>query len=153
MPAVNLNLYDKFRQNNFNGVGAIDFDADTIKAAVFKVGYTPDQNLHDFYDDLVPGTNEVVGTGYTARGNTCANGTISLNGAGLVTVDLDDPATWAQNGAGFSDGRRVVFYKDTGVDATSPLIAYTDDFGTNRGNVDGDFSVLINAGGLFTSAR
>lgn len=149
MPAVTFNGYDKFRQNSFNG-GAIDITTATLKMAIVASGYTVDQNLHDFFSDI---TNEVVGTGYTAGGNACANGTVSLSGAGLVTVDCDDPAAYTQNAGGFANGRRSILYDDTGVAATSPLIGFSNDYGGDQGNVNGDFSTTINAAGIFTAAR
>jgi len=152
MPAVTFNLYDKFRQKQASGNGAVNVEGLTVKAMVVTAGYTPDQNLHDFRDDL--GATEVSGTGYTAGGNTLANPVVTLSGGGLVTVDFDDPAVWAQDAAGFADGRRFVIYIARGGAASADeLIGYSDDFGADKGNVDGDFSMTVNAAGLYTSAR
>ena len=112
--------------------------------------YTPAQNTDDFFNDA---TNEVTGTNYTAGGNDVDNVTVVLNGAGLVTVDGDDPATWLQNASGFNDARLAVLYSNTGVATTSPLQTFTNDFAANRGNVDGDFTIQFDAAGIFTSAR
>ena len=153
MPTVTLNLYDKYREGNFDG-NAVNIETpggNGVKAAVVTGVYTLDQNLHDFFSDV--SANEVSGTGYTAGGNVLNTGTVTVSGAGLVTVDLADPATWTQNAAGFSNGRRVIIYHDTGVTTTSRLIAVSDNFGADKGNVDGDFTVTLNAAGLFTSAR
>ena len=152
MPAVTFNLYDKFRENNFNG-GAVDIDTATLKIAILKIGYTPNQNTDAVATSLGLGTNEVTGTGYTARGNICATGTVTLDGAGLVTIDAADPATWTQDASGFSDGRYAVLYDDTGTDSTSKLIGFSNDFGSDQGNVNGNFFVSFNAAGIFTSAR
>lgn len=152
MAAVTLNLYDIFRRKQAYGLGTVDLSALTVKCLVVTGGYTPNQNTHDFEDDL--GANEVSGDNYTAGGNTCANPTVALNGSGLVTVDFDNPATWAQHATGFSNGRRLIFYIDRGGAASAnELIGYTDDFGADKGNVDGDFSAAFNASGFFTSAR
>jgi hypothetical protein len=43
----------------------IDFNSDAIKVALCTSAYTPDQDGHDFFNDI---TNEVTGTGYTAGG-------------------------------------------------------------------------------------
>ena len=153
MPSVTLNLYDKFREGSFDG-NSIDFETpggNGIKAAIVTASYTPDQNLHDFWNDV--SANEVSGTNYTAGGNVMSSGTVTVDGSGNVTVDIADPATWTQDAAGFNDGRRVVIYHDTGTSSTSRLIAYTADFGSAQGNVNGDFTVTVNAAGLFTSAR
>jgi hypothetical protein len=152
MPAVTLNLYDIFRRKQASGQNAVDLNALTVKAMVVTASYSVNQNTHDFRDDL--GATEVSGTGYTAGGNACATPVISLDGAGLVAVDFNDPATWAQNGAGFSNGRRGIFYVARGgASSADELIAYTADFGADKGNVDGDFSIQLNASGLYTSAR
>ena len=150
MPDVTFHLYDQYRKNSANG-GALDIDAATLKMMVVTGAYTLDQNLHDFVDDVI--ANEVSGTGYTARGNACISGTVTIDVAGLVTVDCADPATWAQNAGGFSNGRRTILYDDTGVNATSILVGYSDDFGSDKGNVDGDFTVTINVAGIYTSPR
>jgi len=150
MPTVTFNLYDQFRVNSWNG-GAVDFDTDLLKMAVVTGAYTLDQNLHDAFDDI--SANEVSGTGYTAGGNSCSNIAPVVNGAGLVTVDCGDPAVWSQNGAGFSNGRRAILYFDTTVPSTSALIGFSDDFGSDQGNLNGDFTVTINAAGIFTAAR
>lgn len=145
------NLYDIFRDKQIGGdTGSIDLTTLTIKCALVTTGYTPDQNLHDFWSDV--SASEVTGTGYTAGGNQVASITSSLDGAGLVTVDGNDPATWLQNAAGFSNAVRAVLYRDSGVAGTSELIAYSDAF-TAGGNVAGDFSIQLDAAGIFTSAR
>lgn len=152
MPAVTLNLYDIFRRKQASGTGAVNLSTLTVKCMIVTGTYTPNQNTHDFRDDL--GATEVSGTGYTAGGNTLATPVVSLDGSGNVAVDFDDPATWSQNASGFSNGRRAVIYVARGgASSADELIAYTDDFGADKGNVDGDFSVTVNASGLFTSAR
>lgn len=146
---ANLNLYDIFRRKQAYGSGSIDLSSVTTKCALVAAGYTPNQNTHDFFNDI---TNEVTGTGYTAGGNTCANPSVTLSAAGLVTIDFDDPATWLQDAAGFNDAVRAIFYRDSGVATTSELIGYTDTF-TAGGNVAGDFEVALSASGLITSSR
>jgi hypothetical protein len=152
MPAVTLNLYDIFRRKQASGNGAVNLSSVTVKAMIVNGTYSPNQNTHDFRDDL--GANEVSGTNYTAGGNTLANPVVALDGSGNVSVDFDDPATWTQHASGFSNGRRAVIYVARGgASSADELIGYTNDFGADKGNVDGDFSVTVNASGLFTSAR
>jgi len=55
MPAVTLHLYDKFRQKQASGDGSVKLTGTgpvTVKCMVVTAGYTLDQNLHDFRDDL-----------------------------------------------------------------------------------------------------
>lgn len=150
--ATNTNLFDNIRFRAFNG-NATNFETPTgtLKMALVTSAYTPNQNTNDFWDDV--SANEVSGTGYTAGGNALANPTVTLSGAGLVTVDADDPATWAQDGSGFSNARRAVIYEDSGTASTSPVVAYSDDFGQDLGNVGGDLTIALDAAGLFTSPR
>lgn len=150
---ANWNLYDKFRQKNSSGNGGVDITTLTVKCLIVTGTYTPDQNLHDFEDDL--GANEVSGTNYTAGGNAVANIVDTITGAGVVKLDGDDPATWTQHASGFSNGRRAILYVDRGGAATAnELIAYSDDFGADKGNVDGDFTIQLDAtNGIFTSSR
>lgn len=145
------NLYDIFRRKQIHGEGAIDLDTVTIKCAFVTSGYTPNQNTHDFWNDA--SASEVSGSNYTAGGNTVGGITVTLSGAGLVTVDGNDPATWTQHASGFSNARRAILYRDTGTGTTSELIAYSDDFGADKGNVGGDLTIAFDAAGIFTAAR
>lgn len=149
--ATTFNLYDQWRDYVADPTRAAAV-AGTLKIAIVTSGYTPDQNLHDFFDDI--GANQVSGTGYTAGGNACATPTwTGPDAAGLLTFDASDPATWSQNAAGFSNGRRAIAYFDTGTASTSRLVGYSNDFGADAGNVAGDFSVALNAAGIYTAPR
>lgn len=144
------NLYDQFRLRQHESTG-IDLEAVTVKVAIVTSAYTPDQNLHDFWSDV--SANEVSGTGYTAGGNAAATPTVTLSGAGLVTFDAADPAAWAQDAGGFTNGRRFIVYADSGVASTSLLIAYSDAEASDFGNVDGPVTLTLNASGIWTQAR
>lgn len=151
MPTT-FNIYDQWRDHVADPTRAAAV-AGTLKLAIFKA-ITPDQNLHDFYDDLVPATNEVAGTNYTARGNAAATPTwTGPDGAGLLTFDAADPATWLQSASGFTLGRRAILYYDTGVDTTSRLVGFSNDFGADIGNVAADVAVAFNAAGIYTAPR
>jgi hypothetical protein len=150
--ATTFNLYDIFRRKQASGNGAVNLTSLTVKAMIVTSGYSVNQNTHDFRDDL--GANEVTGTNYVAGGATLANPVVSLSGAGLVTVDFDDPAAWAASGSGFTNGRRVIVYIARGGAASADeLIGYSDDFGADLGNVGADLQLSLNASGLFTSPR
>lgn len=149
------NIYDIFRRKQDEGASdAVNLNTpggNGIKLALVTSVYTPNQNTHDFWDDV--SANEVSGTGYTAGGNLVANPAVTMDGAGLVTFDGDDPATWTEDAAGFSNARRAILYRDTGTASTSELIAYSDDFGADKGNVGGDLTIALDAAGIFTQAR
>jgi len=151
MPSVTLNLYDTFRKKQAGGEDSIDLSAVDVYCMVVTSSYSPNQNTHDFRDDL--GANEVSGAGYTAGGNLCDNPTITMDGSGTVEVDFDDPSTWSYDVAGFTNGDRLIFYvKRGGASNADELIAYSNSMG-GVGNGNGDFSVQINAAGLFTAPR
>jgi hypothetical protein len=140
--------YDKYQESLMNQVSAIDHDnaGDTIKVALVTSSYTPSRATHDFWDDV--STNEVSGTNYTAGGNEVASKTVTT-AANVTTWDAADPATWSQSGTGFSNARYAILYKDTGTPSTSPLVAYHD-FGSDKGNVDGDLTVQLDSAGIAT---
>ena len=152
--ATTFNLFDMYRKTVADPTRASAISG-TLKLAIFKamtIG-TTEQGTWDFYNDLTAGTNEVSGTGYTAGGNACATPTWTGPVAGVLTFDASDPATWSQNAAGFSNGRRAILYYDTGTAATSTLGGFSNDFGADLGNLAADFSVTFSASGIYTSGR
>jgi hypothetical protein len=124
--------------------GVIDLDTDTIKTSAHTNTYAPNQDTHDFFDDV---TNEVTGTNYTAGGATLGSVTVTRS-TGTVTFDAAD-VVWTQSGAGFSTGRKFVIYKSTGTASTSRLYSVvTAD--ADVGNVTGDLTIAWNASGIAT---
>ena len=118
----------------------------TIKIALVTVAYVPDRAADAFFSDV--SANEVSGTGYTAGGNEITSKTVTVS-SNVITFDAADPAAWAEDIAGFDDARFAILYKDTGVEATSPLIAYHD-MTTDQGNTAGDFKISLSASGIAT---
>lgn len=121
----------------------IDFDTDTIKCMLTTSGYTPDQDVHDYKDDI---TNEVSATGYSAGGATLASKTVTYTGAtNKHVLDCADPA-WTITGS--LTARNAVFYDASpGSDATRPLIGYQAS-DADITATDGTFTVVIAAAGL-----
>lgn len=117
----------------------IDFLNDTIKIMLVNSAYAhnPDSN---FVSDIV--ANEVAG----ATRQTLGTKTVTEDDTNDRSVfDAADP-TFPSVTSGSTIGGAVVF-KDTGADATSPLIAFLDttDTPTNGGNITIQFS----ANGIF----
>lgn len=137
-------IYNSFKKAI--GDGTIDWDDNsttTIKCALVTAAYTPDQDLHDFFDDV---TNEVTGTGYTAGGAAVANRSVTVdNTANHAEYDGDD-VVWASSTI---TARGAVIYKDTGTGATSPLIAYID-FGSDQSSSNASFTIQWDTDGIFT---
>lgn len=134
-------LYGQFVQAAFNK--EIDFDSDTIKVALLTNAYTPDQDAHNYYDDVV--AHEVVGTGYTAGGNTLANKTNTYDSAtNVIKLDADD-TTWASSTI---TARYAVIYDATpATNATRPLIGFVD-FGSDQSSSNGNFTITWDSTGI-----
>jgi hypothetical protein len=99
--------------------GAIDLDTDTFKILMTTSAYTPNQDTHNFRDDV---TNEVVGTGYTAGGATLAGVSVTYDTAtNEVRISWTDP-TWPSSTI---TARTAVIYKSRGGAASADeLLAY-----------------------------
>ncbi len=150
--ATTLNLYDIFRRKQLSGNGAVNLQSLTLKMMLVTGTYTPNQNTHDFRDDL--GATEVSGTNYTAGGNTLATVTVNLDGSGNITIDANDPASWLQSASGFSNARRAIIYiARGGASSADELVAYSNDFGADLGNVAANLDITLSASGIITSAR
>lgn len=136
-------LYTKFPAKLANA--EIDFDTDTIKVALVTSSYTPDQDAHDYWDDV--SSNEASGTGYTAGGATLGSKTVTQDSAtNKQTFDAAD-VSWTSSTV---TARYAVIYKSTGTASTSPLIGYVD-FGSNQSSSSGTFSIAWNASGIFAT--
>jgi hypothetical protein len=143
--AFNLVLYNSFKLKGYDSSTKIDLDNDTIKVALLTASYTPDIDVHDFFDDV--SANESSGTGYTAGGNTLANTSWAVvTASDLAKWDADD-TSWTISSA--LSARYIVLYKSTGTSSTSPLIAYGD-LGSTYSLASGSISVAWNASGILT---
>lgn len=100
--------------------GRINWASDTIKLALCTSAYTPNQDTHDFFDDV---TNQLSnGNGYTTGGFTLASKTANYD-AGTNTLVLDAADISASSTT--LTWRVAVLYDDTpATAATKPLIAY-----------------------------
>lgn len=132
-------IYNNFKEAIMNG--GIDLDTDTIKVALVTSTYTPDQDVHDMFDDV---TNEVTGTGYTAGGATLANKAVTQDNTDNEGVWDADDVTWATSTI---TARGAVIYKSTGTASTSALIGYID-FTTDKSSSAGNFTIAWDAEGI-----
>lgn len=121
----------------------IDWGSDTIKVALATSSYSPNQDTHNYFDDI---TNEVSGTGYTAGGATLGSKTEAYtSGTNTYTFDAAD-VSWASSTI---TARYAILYRDTGTASTSPLIGYVN-FGADVVTSNGTFQITWNASGIFT---
>ena len=122
----------------------IDLDTDTIKVALLDNTHTPDQDAHDYFNDV--SADEVSGTGYTAGGATLAGKSVGYT-AGTNTFKFH--ATHTSWTTSTITARYAVIYVDTGNAATSALIGYVD-FGGDVTSTNGTFLITWDAAGIFT---
>jgi len=118
---------------------------DTIKVMLCTNLYTPDQDAHDYKNDV---TNEVAaGNGYTAGGATLGGKTLTYDGpSNTWKFDAND-VVWS---ASTITARYAVLYDDTpATDATKPLIGYLD-FGQDLSSSAGNFTITWATEGIFT---
>jgi len=133
-------LYGNFLLKALNK--EVDFDTDTIKVALLSSSYTPDQDAHDYLNDV--STYEVSGTGYTAGGNTLGSKTATYDSANNVVVLDAADTTWSSSTI---TARYAVVYGSTGTSSTSPLIGFVD-FGSDQSSTNGNFTITWDSTGI-----
>ena len=134
-------LYGNFLLKALNK--EVDFDTDTIKVALVTSSYTPNQDTHDYWDDVV--ANEASGTGYTTGGNTLASKTATYDaGTNVIVLDAAD-VTWSSSTI---TARYAVVYDDSGAtNAAKTLIGYVD-FGSDQSSTNGNFTITWDSTGI-----
>lgn len=125
-------LYPKGAGHILGASTKVDLVADTIKILFYASAFN---SAHEFVSDLT-GASIIARSG-ALSGKTTTSGVFDANDITLTAV----------SGSGFSE---VVLYKDTGADASSPLIAIFDV--TTFTPSGGDVNVVFNASGLFSIA-
>lgn len=125
---------------------AVNWLTDTIKVALTTSAYTPNQDSHDYYNDL---TNELsTANGYTSGGVTLGSKTVTYDsGTNESRFDAAD-AQWTSTGAGFT-ARTYVVYKSTGVAGTSTLIGYDSFASDQTASGGGTLTIQWAADGVF----
>ena len=103
-------LYSKCKESFLSQNPSIDMDTDTINVALIDTGTYTFSAAHDFWDDVVAG---LVGSVQTLGSKTVTNG----------VFDAADTTFTSVSGATVE---ALVIYKSTGVNSTSPVIAYID---------------------------
>lgn len=103
-------LFDKARQRFLEG--QFNWTTDTIKAVLVDSGtFTVNLSAHEFLSDVGGGARISTSGAFTGKATT--------GGA----ADANDVTFTSVTGASIE---AIILYKDTGSDATSPLIAYID---------------------------
>lgn len=124
--------YPQFRLGmmlHTTNIGDKNLTDGNVKVAVLKNTWNPATNFTtiQFMDNaaVALATYQVAtGTSYTGP-IALANPTAVLNASNLPEFRADDVVI-AVDGSGFTDGRYLIFFYDTGTPATSAVIAYGD---------------------------
>jgi hypothetical protein len=114
--------------------GTIDFDTDTFKVLLTTSAYAENKDTHDFRDDV---TNEVVGTGYSAGGNTVTVAPTLDTANDRIDISLGG-TTWASSTI---TARKAVYYKSRGGAASADEIIAVIDFGADVSTTNGTFTL------------
>lgn len=141
--AITALMYGNCPKQAFNK--EIDFDSDTIKVTLHTSTYTPDQDVHDYQNDL---TNELsTASGYTSGGATLASKTVTYTaGTNVFMMDAAD-VTWTAFSATFRTA--VVVDTTPGTTATNPVLCYQQ----NSADISpggADLTLQWNAAGIMT---
>ena len=134
-------LYGNFLAKALNK--EVDFDSDTIKVALLSSSYTPNQDTHDYFDDV--STYEVTGTGYTSGGQTLGSKTVTYDSANNVIILDAADVTWSSSTI---TARYAVVYDDSGATASAKaLIGYVD-FSSDQSSTNGNFTITWDSTGI-----
>lgn len=136
-------IYNKFKELRANGSISVDFDTDVIKVGLTTSAYTPDQDAHDYWNDV---TNEVAVSGYTSGGVALTSKTVTLDSANdYINIDAAD-VVWSIPSGSTLTARYGVIYKEGSAPSSSPLIGLID-FGSDQVASNGSLTISWSAAG------
>lgn len=127
--AITSAVCNSFKQELFGGVH--DLDTDAIKIALYTSAATLGAST-----TVYSSSNEVVGAGYVAGGNTLTGAVISLDGS-VAIVDFSD-TTWSN---ATITARGALIYNSSKSNKAVAVI----DFGGDKTSTNGDFTVQFPA--------
>lgn len=127
-------IYPKAKEAFFSG--SIDLTTDDIRVILVDTADYTYSTAHDFLDDVPAGARVAVSGSLTSKS---------------VTDGVFDAADVTFSSVTGDVSEAVIFYKHTGTESTSNLIAYIDSWGdfpvTPNG---GDITLEFNASGIIT---
>lgn len=127
--AITSAVCNSFKQELLGGIH--DVDTDVIKLALYTSAATLGATTAAYTT-----TNEVVGAGYVAGGNTLSGAVISLDGS-VAIVDFSD-TTWS---SATIAARGALIYNSSKSNKAIAVI----DFGGDKTSTSGDFTVVFPA--------
>jgi len=110
--------------------GNQDFDTDVFKIALYTSAATLGASTTTYTT-----TNEVVGTGYTAGGNTLTVSTTPTSSGTTAFIDFAD-TTWS---AATITARGALIYNSS---KSNKAVAVLD-FGSDKTSTSGDFTIIM----------
>ena len=121
-------------------VGVLDgtFDFSSGTAQTFKIALFTSSATLDATTTAYSTSNEAVGTGYTAGGNTLTISQVPTSTGTTAFLDFAD-TTWSNASI---TARGALIYLADGV--TNPAVAVLD-FGSDKTSTDGDFTIVFPA--------
>jgi len=127
-------LYGKFKELLLTA--GIDVESDNIKCVlVDTAAYTPNFSTDDFLADIPSGDRIATSSNLSSK---------------TITLGVFDAADVTFSTVSGDQSEALVIYKDTGVEATSPLICYVDTAtGLPVTPGGGDITVTWHASGIF----
>ena len=134
-------IYNEYKKE----IGNIAWNTATVKAMLVDNTYTLDIDTHSQKDEIDTLAVEISGTGYTAGGMALANKAITRDDVNDWSKFDADDVIWS---ASTLTARGAIIYLDTGVPATSTLIAYVD-FVSDKVSSAGDFVIQWHTDGVF----
>lgn len=118
--------------------GNVTMSAAPLKLMLVTSVYAPNKKTNETRDDV---TNEVVGAGYTAGGETVTQ-TITVDTANDRVNITFSVVVWA--GSTITARAGVIYVDNGGTPDGDPLVAYVD-FGGNVSSAGGTFTVTFTA--------
>lgn len=116
------------------GILGADFDFDTGTTQVFKIALFTSTATLDATTTAYSTSNEVVGTGYTAGGNTLTISQVPTSTGTTAFLDFSD-TTWT---TATITARGALIYLANG--GTNPAVAVLD-FGSDKTSTAGNFTI------------
>jgi hypothetical protein len=140
--AVTGSLFGLTAKGMIAGSASIVWASATVKTALTTSAWTPDQDAHDFFNDV---TNEVTGPGYTAGGATITPSAATYDTA-TDTIRLDGTdASWPSSTV--SAAKAAVWNDTAGASTTDPLFGWLD-FGGTVSTTSGTFAIQWDPTGI-----
>jgi hypothetical protein len=140
--AVTGSLYGLTSQHMIDGSAPIVWSSATMDVALTTSSYAPNNDTDDFFNDV---TNEVTGTGYTAKGATLGSKTSTYDTAtDQIRLDAAD-TSWTTSTI---TARIAVLWNDTaGASSTDPVVGWVN-FGADVSTTAGTFAITWDSTGL-----